>query len=387
MEALFENSPIFIFFFAMIAIYNYTDLKLEQRLSIMYISIYALVITKTIGLKMAIIFIFITMFCYLEVFTDDIMKRKILINPLHKFIDCVYLSFAQYHLFYIILSISFLYYKFEILLSEYVFWLKIISVFFFIIGILKLLRQKYIINPFDKIYEIFDAYPINKVDYSNSRLQEAFIILTSIEDTYYFERKSYTFLSIRYIFRFIIDKFKSYNILCLLKQTAKFAENLIFFKRGYSTIPMQLIRSLGIAKGYNCTIRRKIFEIIYPKMFFDSVKHLLKEDLVSKRDHYSEYLLYIYFHVVKTFLGDAVFSKFLNAFDMQYSRKNKKDIYSCSKEGIFIACMGLSKRASILNEDNIDYYLKNIPLELDRNQILKMVATMMDKPYNNNYLE
>ena len=76
-------------------------------------------------------------------------------------------------------------------------------------------------------------------------------------------------------------------------------------------------------------------------MFFEGVKRMLNEDQVAQRENIKDYFLYIYFHKVNTFLGDAKFSKFLNAFDMQYDRKNKKDIYDCSNEGIFIACMVL----------------------------------------------
>ena len=73
---------------------------------------------------------------------------------------------------------------------------------------------------------------------------------------------------------------------------------------------------------------------------------------------------------------------------MQYKNKNRKDIYECSNEGIFIACMGLSKRALRINENTIDYYMNFIDysVTLDSDKILKMVNVMMDKPFNGNYL-
>ena len=69
--------------------------------------------------------------------------------------------------------------------------------------------------------------------------------------------------------------------------------------------------------------------------------------------------------------------------------KNKKDIYDCSNEGIFIACMGLSKRAKKINGNNIDVYLSNIDrnVDINRNEVLKMVSEMMSKPYKGNYLK
>ena len=168
-----------------------------------------------------------------------------------------------------------------------------------------------------------------------------------------------------------------------------FFKNAIDEKRGYSTIPMQLMRSIVIKRGYNCKIRRKLFELIYCKIFFNGIEKMFKEDKVARRDKVKEYYLYIYFHKVNTFLGNASFSKFLNAFDMQYNEKNKKDIYDCSNEGIFIACMGLSKRAKKINGNNIDVYLSNIDrnVDINRNEVLKMVSEMMSKPYKGNYLK
>ena len=123
-------------------------------------------------------------------------------------------------------------------------------------------------------------------------------------------------------------------------------------------------------------------------MFFKGIERMLKEDKVSQRQHFKEYLLYIYFHKVNTFLGDAMFSKFLNAFDMQYSNKNKKDIYDFTNEGIFIACMGLSKRATYITRENVEYYLECIDdVKLDPVLICDMVEKMMTKPYDGNYLK
>lgn len=48
MENLFNENIIFIFFFAMIAIYNYSDLKEYQKMTIIYISVYALTVLNII---------------------------------------------------------------------------------------------------------------------------------------------------------------------------------------------------------------------------------------------------------------------------------------------------------------------------------------------------
>ena len=64
MESLFNENIIFIFFFGMIAIYNYSDLKEYQRMAIIYISVYALTVLNIIGVKLAVVLLVISLFCF-----------------------------------------------------------------------------------------------------------------------------------------------------------------------------------------------------------------------------------------------------------------------------------------------------------------------------------
>lgn len=388
MEGLLNDNIILLFFFSIIAVYNYSGLREYQRVSIVYITVYFLVLFGIIDIVLAMLFIFLSLFCFFEILCNDDMKFKILVNPFYKIIDCLYLSFAQYALLYILLSILLLVFSLDFI-PNIVF--KFISIFCLIKGITVTLQQKYVVSTFREMYKIFSDFPIQKINY-NKKLKDACTILVNIEDRKYFDRKGYTFFSFNYILSVLRDKIRFSNskikICKVYKSGINFIGNIINEERGYSTIPMQLIRSLGIKRGYNYKYRRKIFELLYSKMFFSGVEKMLEEDKVSKRENIKSYYLYIYFHKVNTFLGEASFSKFLNAFDMQYKNKNRKDIYECSNEGIFIACMGLSKRALRINENTIDYYMNFIDysVTLDRDKILKMVNVMMDKPFNGNYL-
>ena len=321
MEALFDGNIVFVFFFAMVAIYNYSDLKEYQRIAIIYITVYSLVVTGIVGIKLAIILLFLTMFCFLEILTKDETKFKIIVNPIYKILDCLYLSFFQYAIFYVIIAIVLCNNSFKNIFYGSEQFYFILSMLVIIIAIARTLQQKFVINSFNEMYRVFAEF------------QDACNILVSIEDRTYYERKGYTFLSINALRCVLRRKIENNKISEKMKYTyiagKKFVRNAFSEDRGYSTLPMQLIRSLGIKRGYNYKYRRKIFEL----------------DKVANREYIKQYFLYIYFHKVNTFLGDATFSKFLNAFDMQYNAKNKKDIYDCSNEGIFIACMGLSKRA------------------------------------------
>lgn len=391
MESLFNENIIFIFFFAMIAIYNYSDLKEYQRMAIIYISVYALTVLNIIGVKLAVVLLVISLFCFFEIFTSDEMKFKILINPIYKVMDFVYISFSQYAFGGMCCALLMLRIKLPESINEQNVVFKILSFLFMVWTLTATLQQKYVIHTFGEMYKIFTWFPINKIEF-NEKLDEACSILVSIEDKIYFERKSYSFFSLKYILRILKNKISDQRgnkkIVCVFSTGNRFIRNIFDEARGYSTIPMQLVRSLGIKRGYNYKYRRKMFEILYSRMFFKGIERMLNEDQVAQRQYFKKYLLYIYFHKVNTFLGDATFSKFLNAFDMKYNKKNDKDIYDCTNEGIFIACMGLSKRANCITKENINYYLQSIEnVDLDSDIICDMVKNMMNRPYEGNYLK
>lgn len=393
MEILFANNTLLLFFFVMITVFNYSELKEYQRIAIIYITVYALAITKTIDTIQAISFIALSLFCFLEILTKDEMKFKLITNPIYKCIDCLYLSIFQYACLEICFGI-FLTHPFnDSPLSTFVWFYPLqlfMSLLFIIKAITNVLQQKFVIRSFSAMYRVFSQFPIQTIQF-NKKLTEACSILIAIEDKDYYIRNGYTLFSLEYLFCIFKRKFGKRNwskkIFFTLKNGKRFMKNVLSGKRGYSTIPMQLIRSLGIEKGYNYSYRRKIFEFVYSKIFFDGLKKLYKQNQVAKQSYIKEYLLYIYFHSVNTFLGDITFSKFLNAFDLQKNKRNQKDIYDCSNEGIFIACMGLSKRASLINKYNIDYYIENIPVPLNKSMICNMVENMMNRPYNGQYLK
>lgn len=392
MEALFPNdNNIVIFMFGMLAIYNYSHLREYQRMAIIYISVYLLTVLNVIGVKLAFALLLISLFCFFEIFTSDETKFKIIVNPIYKIIDFLYISFSQYAFGGMCISLIMLRIKLPSNFSQQKIIFNVVSLLFLIWTITCTLQQKFVIYSFREMYKIFVTYPINKVEF-NQKLDEACSILVSIEDTLYFDRRGYTFLSPNYIVKLLKNKLcnegKWKRFIKIAFVGRKVIKNIVDESRGYSTIQMQLIRSIGIKRGYNYKYRRKIFEILYSRIFFKGIERMLKEDKVSKRQYFKKYLLYIYFHKVNTFLGDAIFSKFLNAFDMKYNNKNDIDIYECSNEGIFIACMGLSKRANIITKENIGYYLKKIDkVNLDPDKICCMVENMMNKPYNGNYLK
>lgn len=394
MDSLFQDNIFLIFFFASIAIFNYSGLKLFQKLVIIYITIFALVVTG-INFVNAMILLFCSTFCFLEVLTEDEMKMKIITGIFHKLVDCIYLSVFQYSILNIIVG-CFLYsisVNFSFTVSHignivnysYIicFIIRCVAILFILFGIKETLSQKYVINTFDEMYSIFLKYPIQNIDFNNKSLKEKMRILCDIEDRYYFERKSYTFLSPKYMMMVLKDKWKSKEkIGCILNSGKNFFKNVFSVKRGYSTIQMQLIRSLGIKNGYNCIYRRKIFEIIYSKLFFAGIRKYYESDYVNGRNHYKEYLLIIYFLQVNTFLTSSnnpgeyiMIDHFIDAFKGDDKNKVRK-LITISNEAVFIACIGLSQRIYLLNEANIKLYTSELLVDLDDSLVLRLLKEM-----------
>ena len=95
MVDLFNENTLFVFFFAMVAIYNYSALKEYQRMAIIYISVYALAALDIISIKLGLLFLIVALFCFFEIFTTDEMKFKILVNPIYKTINEQIQNIAQ----------------------------------------------------------------------------------------------------------------------------------------------------------------------------------------------------------------------------------------------------------------------------------------------------
>ena len=161
-------------------------------------------------------------------------------------------------------------------------------------------------------------------------------------------------------------------------------------RRGYSTIGSQLLRSLAIETGYDSKWKRKFFEAFYTNLFFKSLYNYLSRHKVANRQNYRQWLIYLYFHYVNTFLGDEDirFYKFLNVFDMQYSKKNTIDIYDVSNEGILLACWGLSKKTKYITKDNLSDWIPDIPgVKFEYNLLSEMIEHLNEPFYDGQYLK
>lgn len=384
MAELFGGNAVFVFFFAMIAIYNYSNLKEYQRITIIYVTIFCLRLTDAVTTITAFIYLSIALFCFFEILTDDEKKLQFIINPVYKLLDALYLSLAQYAVLCEVLSISlanyFLKYLFEYKMIGTCY--GVMSLIMMVVTVTITLQQRYVVNSFNEMYRVFAKYPLNEFE-EDEKLKEASTILVSLEDRLYYERIGYTNFSFRVANTIISERvtrisgnrinYVKNKIVVMINLVNSVIKNIITRKRGYSTIQMQLVRSLGLQTGYNCVKRRKVYEIIYSRIFLDGLIKYFETNNYDGRQNLKQYLVYIYFHTVATYFEDTGFIDFVSA--LKYlDKKNVSDISDVSNEVIFIACMGLSKNADYWSEGKINEYVGKVTgVELDIDKIMKAI--------------
>ena len=292
--------------------------------------------------KLTAVMLFISMFILEEYLSDDKVKCELLSNFRYKTVDFIYqfifidagvcivanvvLSGRWFRSFFISKGIS--------LVIFYG-----INIFILLITIHMLNTSKFGLCDFETIKSYFDKFDGKRINWGSNELQRRFNIMIALEDKSYFDRrKSYNWLSVEFI-KYKIKGYKEekewqkqykskktlYQILkCiwrLIKQfrlfrcIVKTIKSKIFeaawsvkdsFRRvnrkirGCSTLEMQLIRNIGIEKGYDkCVIRRKFFEFFYTYLFFNGLKSYYENTQNNKRKNFKEFILYVYLHSIK----------------------------------------------------------------------------------------
>lgn len=231
---------------------------------------------------------------------------------------------------------------------------NVISVFLFVSAFIWIFDLTEEFHSFTEMYDVVWKTPYYNVEF-DERLRERLEIITYFEDNLYWERKkTYSSCSFEFIIVWIrnhrsIGSGKERQHLSLINRVKQFIKrpcriwnktkstvNWIkrIVTRGHSTIPMQLIRILGYKHGlvfgstkirfkFYKIIKRKIFEIIYSRMFFDGLKNYLTIELCNNLDFYREYLVYLYPQIVQTTIDGKVYAPARRAFA---NKENGKDV-------------------------------------------------------------
>lgn len=76
MESFFNENLVLLFFFSVIAIYNYSDLKEYQKICIIYIAVYSMVVLNKIDFFTSLLFYLSHYFVFLKYFRKIVKSTK-----------------------------------------------------------------------------------------------------------------------------------------------------------------------------------------------------------------------------------------------------------------------------------------------------------------------
>lgn len=379
--------------------------NIKLKISIIYFLFYLLALFNIFDIKILIIILILSTFVLIEFIFIDKFQRKILKKIIFYIFDYLYKIVFEYKFLYIFVSFllisNFLknvskkilliiklndIFTFNYL-SIYLFFTTFLSIIILLRGIIKCINNEFetynfeeIINKINKI-QLFSKFIVNdKFKYFSN-------MLTYCEDKSYFYRKdTYNWFSFEFIYYRLIrihnqcEKFKLWKIKSLrkiifilylsmksFKLIIKIINNFItvlykvfikrknikYYMRGYSTIEMQLIRTLAVKDGYSTHVyQRKAYEFVYSKIFFSSLKEYYMYHHYSNIKMYKYYLVYLYICVAPIRIDRK---RYKNIFELY----EKHDLKNISNEEFYIWIYLLSHskiNSNIYNSDYINTY-------------------------------
>lgn len=345
---LFQNNLMILFAVATISIISYTNFNDNQRIFIFYFFVYTAAYFSVLNVSSSLLLLVIMSFIFLEYLTEDKMKLTVIVKFRYKLLDYIFMMLSQYFAHYIVAALLMIHLSNKISNFKCVF--ELTSFILLLCGTHQATTQPFKIKTITQTLKIFDEFPVYNFIY-NENMQDRFDVLCAIEDKTYFKRcKSYSCVSFEYISYWLKKiKHSSYTVKNVIKQLPHVSveKGIKIIGRGYSTPEKQLIRTIGVERGYDKhKFQRKFYEIIYSKIIFSSLKDYHQANSCIQIKRFREYLLYIYFKSVQTKINGIRYQHFNTAFN------ESEDITKWSLEGVFIACMGLSFRE--INEKNLN---------------------------------
>ncbi len=340
MNGLFGDNIFFLFLFACITIMNYSRMTENQKIILFYLLTFGLAILKVISIMNSIFYLSIVSFFYLEFLTEDTVKIKFVKKLRYKIVDFLFLMVAQYKFFLFFMTLVFTstrvqnfvvsYLEFDKMLVNS--FMDLFAILLFFITVFEISKEKFKIKTFTRLLNEVFIPPIN--DSELDIYEEYLDILVRIEDkTYFIRENSYNVFTKE----FILVKLKQYanqnrkqGIRIRIKNYVLASQHL----RGYSSLEMQLLRTVALDEGYYKTITRKIYEILYTNIIFKSMKEYYEKNDYVKHERFKEYLLSIYVSNVRTKIDGVVFTKMT-----KYLGENPME---WNKEKFYLACLGLT---------------------------------------------
>lgn len=359
---LFYGNTFVLFLIFVISVFTMDKLSEKQKIALVYIASYGIAWGESMPERLLLILMTAILFLVQEYFTLDRKKLKILKRIHYKVVDFTYMGMFQYKLPLIYIAICIRTTSVKLMLGYKDVFFDGISLVIFLLAFVWIFDTTEEFYTFTEMYDKVWETPYRGITFDRD-LKERLEIITLFEDELYWERKkAYSSCSLEFIVVWIknhkcpkyIGVKRSLSFRAKIKRLmgmphkiwVKFKTLMRWVirnaKRGHSTIPMQLIRILGYRHGlvFGRTkikfkrykiFKRKIYEILYSRMFFEGLKEYLKVELCNNLEHYREYVVYLYPQIVQTTIDGKVFAPAKKAFitedeDNKFLKMNEWDI-------------------------------------------------------------
>ncbi len=366
---LFAGNLLVGFIISVIIIASYSNLEENQHMFLVYLLTYGLAFFKIASIHISIVMFLAASFIFIEYLTVDKMKLELVTSFWNKLIDFLYLIIIQFRAYLFAISMFFLFHS-HVSNGPVSTLLLVLSV-----GCIVLCEHLVITQPFKTknitgLSAPFNKYPFYSYNWSEEVVKRYQLLCLFEDKSYLHRKKSYSILSSEYLSQTHAFK-KIFGLICKTIRRRKRSKTTLksiraaFYRRGFSTPEMQLIRTIGVVRGYDKhKITRKIYEIVYSHIFFSSLKQYQIDNSGPDLEHYREYILDIYLKSVLTKINGHRFTTLNSIFE------NPDSVESWPLEGLFVACLGLSFRP--VDFDNIALYHDVIDLfDLDISKIFE----------------
>lgn len=345
-----DSLPSHVFCLLILLVIALKDLKLHQNLKvgILYLVSFIMILMGWVKIYLGVAILILVEFALLEIFTEDIEKRS-LFGIGYKVIDCMYKLFIEYYFILYIGSIVLLTVG-ELVIRRCndllvqsgtscwicswrnVFAAVIVSLASALIlaAILCITRMKFETKAVEDIMATLKVVNIYSVPVKD--METKFNMLVAFEDKTFLDRSKYSHTVLSPL---IIKGTLKHITKSTLRKPFQTMRKI--FSRGYGTIEMQLIRNIGIKRGYDtCVLRRKVFEIIYSTLIFNSYRRQFA-NWSDGAQNYKYWILWCYIQRVPVRFSRRFFPTQLSTAKQIFN----KNFEMLSLEEFFVWCISL----------------------------------------------
>lgn len=328
METIFADNTSILFIIALFyTISSGVNLTIRLRVALVYAFTLASTLFGPISPIPALWGSLIIVFLMLEVFNPD-EKLVSLFSIPYKLVDFLYRMVCEYYgWIYLICYISIYIMQYNDI-SKIIY--QVFGSFALLVLLLLLSKARYSTKQVAEMIEqltcncSINDYPLFE------RRRNKYEILASMEDREFFHRKeSQHCVAADHL---VIKAFSNENW-----KTITYIPKV--FCRGYSTIEMQLIRTVGIKFGsYSCCLRRKLFEVLFSTMVFNSYIRQYSE-LSEARANARLWIIQSYIENVQVKFGKHIYQS--DSEGGTFKKVFKKSLDEATDEEFFVWCLGL----------------------------------------------